>query len=144
MADTKPTILFVDDEPFVMRYWFKSLEFHGDEVTACPDADDTLNQLQARPFALVILDIMMPPNKSYANADTSDGLRTGLFVYHDIRKLYPYMPIIVLTNVNDEGVLKQLPVEEDINLKVEAKKSTPPIETITLVQRMLVRRGVSA
>jgi Response regulator containing CheY-like receiver, AAA-type ATPase, and DNA-binding domains len=53
-------ILVVDDDAGLRRALRRVLVSHGFEVEAAVDGADALDQLRARPFDLVVLDVMMP------------------------------------------------------------------------------------
>ena len=46
-------------------------------------------------FDLIVLDIMMPHFGRYKVEQTEEGLKTGVFVFGDIRKFHPKVPVIV-------------------------------------------------
>jgi DNA-binding response OmpR family regulator len=60
MSITAPRVLVVDDEPNHARVMAIGLRVEGFEVETAPDADGALELLAAEPFALAIVDLMMP------------------------------------------------------------------------------------
>jgi DNA-binding response OmpR family regulator len=78
------TILIVDDEPKLSRSLALILQRAGYKVNTAATAREGLQLLQAGPFDLVFLDIMLPD-------------QSGIKVLPNIRKLYPDMPVVILT-----------------------------------------------
>jgi CheY-like chemotaxis protein len=93
-------ILFIDDDYAPLVSFFDDLKNAGFEVTHSRRPDDALRILKTEGslFHLIILDSMMPPGKRYANEKTESGLNTGGFLFEDIRKDYPEIPVLILTN----------------------------------------------
>ena len=78
------TILIVDDEPNLRMSLGLILQREGYVVTAAGDAEEALEQLKAKPFDLVFLDIKMPK-------------KSGLILLTEIKQIYPDMPVLLLT-----------------------------------------------
>jgi CheY-like chemotaxis protein len=101
-------ILFIDDEPRYTSSCYEELELALPEydVIFRSDADEALQFFQANldRIELLVLDIMMPPGKSFEGQDTMLGLRTGLRLYEKIREARPELPVIISTNVVDHEV----------------------------------------
>jgi len=96
-------ILLVDDEAARMASHVDELELSGYRVAQATTVAELRLFIQGSetPDA-VLLDVMMPPG-DLANA--RDGLRTGIALLDEIRKRWPEVPVIVLTNVSDTGIL---------------------------------------
>jgi len=77
-------LLLVEDEPHIASGLIYNLEAEGYQVTHAEKGEVALEQLWQQPFALVILDIMLP------------GI-DGHEVCRQIRKLDPKLPILMLT-----------------------------------------------
>lgn len=101
-------ILFVDDEQREMDSYYLELQIQlsTNEVVFMKKVDDArkffkenINQIQ-----LLILDIMMPPGVEYKDVDTQQGLRTGVKFFETVRTESPDLPVIIFTNVSDQGV----------------------------------------
>jgi DNA-binding response OmpR family regulator len=60
MPAKKTTILAADDDPQILRLVTRNLQFDGYEVIAVSDGQAALEQIEAHPPDLVLLDIMMP------------------------------------------------------------------------------------
>lgn len=82
--ETKPSVLLVDDEDRFRTTLAKMLAFEGLEVGAAASGEAALEELKARPYDVVLLDVRMP------------GL-SGVETLREIRKLSPLTEVIVLT-----------------------------------------------
>jgi PAS domain S-box-containing protein len=85
------SILFVDDEPFIVDVQQETLERHGYSVTPFVNSLDALNEFKARPgvFDIVICDMTMP-------------VMTGLALAHRIKQIRPDLPVIVCTGFSKQ------------------------------------------
>lgn len=132
-------ILLIDDNFGPLQYYKKALE-HSDskiyKVYHVEDPDSALKFLMSKGsiLDLIILDIMLPPGKSYKKEDTRGGLFTGIFLFRDIKKEYPKIPIIFLTNVTNPRVLDLL--DEDRSLKIFQKIDTPPFKLLEIIDNL--------
>jgi two-component system response regulator MprA len=77
-------ILVVDDDAGLRRALRRVLSSHGFEVEVASGGDEALTQLRARPFDLVVLDVMMPG---------SDGIE----VCETLRAKGDELPVLMLT-----------------------------------------------
>lgn len=77
-------VLVVEDEPDMQMLLSDNLEFEGYEVTTVARAEDALAAIEQRPYALVILDIMLP------------GM-SGLELCRRLRAQGARVPILILT-----------------------------------------------
>ncbi|MDA3874260.1 MAG: response regulator [Kiritimatiellae bacterium] len=81
----EPAILVVDDDPTMRCLTIRTLEPLGLPILQAEDGYDALHQLTQNPLiALVILDLIMPGQ---------DGEKTFI----ELRKAFPYLPVIVCT-----------------------------------------------
>jgi DNA-binding response OmpR family regulator len=78
------SILIVDDEPNLARSLGLILQHAGYVITTAGTAKEALHTLQAGAFDLVFLDIKLPD-------------QSGIQLLPQIKDLYPYMPILILT-----------------------------------------------
>jgi CheY-like chemotaxis protein len=101
----KPLVLVIDDNVLPLRMYTLALEQAGLTVKHCRSTDEALREAQTVTPAAVVLDIMMPPGTFYQDKDTEDGLKTGIFLYQDLRVRFPYCPFFILTNVTDPELL---------------------------------------
>ncbi len=83
MRDQREKILIIEDEEKIARFVELELEFEGYEVKKAFNGRDGLELAKARPFDLVLLDIMLP------------GLN-GIEVLRRIRQ-FSDVPVILLT-----------------------------------------------
>ena len=119
MSDELGTLLFVDDQPKSVNEYVVALRQAGFQVRLIGDADaafdfayskpGTPEDNEALPVTLIVLDIMMPPGKRYANVDTEEGMLTGAYLYDDIATCFPEAGLIVLTNSTHREVLVKFP-----------------------------------
>ena len=130
-------ILFVDDEPRYSRPYLDKL-CQQYEVTYTGIIDDVMRLLrEAGPgeVELLILDIMMPPSESFSDADTRDGLDTGIELFNRVREKHPRLPVIVLTNVTEETVARRF--ESEPNCWFLRKRDCLPHELNQKVKEIL-------
>lgn len=85
----RPTVLVVDDEPGVLEVLGYSLRREGFEVECCASALSGMRALDARPFDLLILDIMLPDGNGF---ELCRRLRAG-----------SRMPVLFLTSRDEEA-----------------------------------------
>jgi DNA-binding NtrC family response regulator len=80
------SVLLVDDDPGMLRALNKVLTGEGADVTCAEWAGDAIEMLTARQkeVHLVITDLRMP-------------ILTGMTVVYAIHKVFPELPVIVLT-----------------------------------------------
>jgi DNA-binding response OmpR family regulator len=87
---SKLEILVVEDEPHIARGLAFNLEQEGYRVVVAASGEEALRLLPEHPFALVVLDLMLP------------GLG-GLEVCRRIRALDPRLPVLMLTALSSEA-----------------------------------------
>ncbi|MGO9862554.1 MAG: response regulator [Terriglobales bacterium] len=80
----RPTILLVEDEPFVRDATCGILQHAGFEVLPASDAPDAMKIYHSchRPIALVMTDMVLPG-------------RSGLQLGHDLRQFFPEVVLLV-------------------------------------------------
>src|SRR6266536_2970393 len=88
------TILWVDDEVEGLAAHRRFLEDQGFTVAAAAHGDDALALLRRQPYSIVLLDEQMPG-------------RRGLELIGEIRSLDPAMPVVMVTQSEDEGALRE-------------------------------------
>lgn len=130
-------VLLIEDDKQVMEYYVRALEQKDFKVEyfSNPDAIFEFIEKEKPKVAAVILDIMMLPGERYQHKDTDGGLRTGVFLYDDFKRLYPHVPIIVLTNVSNQKVLDEF--HTGPLLKVIQKLDFSPFKLAQLVSEMI-------
>ncbi len=89
MAGPKKTILIIEDEPHIVMGLRDSLEFEGFGVISAGKGKDGIQLARAENPDAVILDLMLPDVNGYA-------------VCEELRRISPFMPIIMLTARSQE------------------------------------------
>ena len=84
MAGPKKTILIIEDEPHIVMGLRDALEFEGFGVMSAGKGKDGIQLARAENPDAVILDLMLPDVNGYA-------------VCEELRRISPFMPIIMLT-----------------------------------------------
>lgn len=77
-------VLYVEDEPFLGRIVFETLQQQGFDVQLVTDGAVVLSTLDAFKPEIIVLDIMLP------NVD-------GYTLCKQIKEIYPFIPILFLT-----------------------------------------------
>lgn len=117
----KPILVLLDEEigpPII--YYVKALEESGFKVIQVTDIGGGERALEQAGVETLVIDIMMPC-KEYEDIDETKGLRTGVYFYQAIRRKYPALHIMILTNMADENTLNEFGSEPllDICLKTD-------------------------
>jgi DNA-binding response OmpR family regulator len=103
----KETILFLDDDRYEMQSYIDKLRAEGFEVIPFTASDEALQHLQKKPsIDLMIVDLIMRfgPTES-----TNDAHLAGFRFCKMVREsLHIECPIVVLTVVSDEDIIKPL------------------------------------
>lgn len=130
-------ILFVDDEPRHMSPYVRQLTEAGLQVSFKDTVDEALEYIEGNPSAvsLLVLDIMMPPGRSFDSAQTRYGLDTGIRFYERVRRHSPALPVIILTNVTDERVARRFRAEP--NCQFVRKLETEPYQLVEIIKETL-------
>jgi predicted nucleotide-binding protein len=98
----KGRILVIDDDVFFANYVANLLtDLGGYSVTQSHSVDEGLELARREKFPLVIVDLKMPPGKSFDSLDTSGGHKTGLVLAREIRKASPSTKVIVHSGAPD-------------------------------------------
>ncbi len=88
MYPAKPVIL-VDDEAYILQSIRAVLQTEGiSNIILVDDGRKLLGTLKENPASLILLDLTMP-------------YRSGQELLPELRRLYPAIPIIIITGVND-------------------------------------------
>ena len=130
-------ILFVDDEPRYVHLFLEELKYTGLQYAYMRKVDDALDYIEENPGAvqLLVLDIMMPPGRSFDSAQTRYGLDTGIRFFERVRRGSPDLPVIILTNVTDEKVARRFRAEP--NCQFVRKLETEPFQLVDLIKETL-------
>jgi CheY-like chemotaxis protein len=121
-----PKILIVDEEVSPADYYIRNLRSHGIDTTYCSSVDEAYKLIQRRgtDFAVIILDIMMPPETRYKDFDTDEGIQTGTLLFSDVRKELPDVPVIILTNVSNPNIINL--IDQSTDIEIYQKMDTVP------------------
>ena len=115
------TILWVDDEVDGLAAHRRFLEDQGFAVEPAAHGDDALALLRRQPYSVVLLDEQMPG-------------RRGLELLSEIRAIDPAMRIVMVTQSEDSGVLREaIGVEVDDYLV----KPVHPRQILSVVTRLV-------
>src|SRR5213078_113042 len=115
------TILWVDDEVEGLGAHRRFLEDQGFAVEQAAHGDDALAMLRREPYSVVLLDEQMPG-------------RRGLELLPEIRAIDPAMPVVMVTQSEDDGTLRDaIGVEVDDYLV----KPVQPRQILSVVTRLL-------
>jgi CheY-like chemotaxis protein len=130
-------ILMVDDERRQMDSHYLELRYSGYDVEYFTGVDDALRALEARgdQVDLLILDIMMPPGAAFKDADTKQGLRTGVRFFERVRADRPNLPVIIFTNVSPNRLEERFKRERACRLL--QKEDYLPFELAEEVEKMI-------
>jgi CheY-like chemotaxis protein len=83
----QPTILIVDDDPDIIEQLTMLIKSEGYTVAAAGSQEEAEQLLMAVRPDLAIVDLMM------------EQMDSGFILAHEIKKLYPETPVIILTSV---------------------------------------------
>jgi predicted nucleotide-binding protein len=122
---TKPTIIWADDDTYLMAGLMNPFYTHGYEVltaTNGSEALDLIEKLKGK-VDLVILDIRLPPGESLSAEITHGGFETGIAVGSLIRKKYPHVPLLGFSIDSSERVVNWF--KDEGQWFIEKAKMTP-------------------
>src|SRR3989344_5959842 len=97
MDNQSKKILLVEDDQFLREFYQELLQGEGYLVEVAPDGEVGLQKITGGGFDLVLLDIMLPK-------------KDGLQILRDLKVSPPqssHCPIVVLTNLGQDSVIKQ-------------------------------------
>ena len=135
MSQTIRSVLLIDEDEYPLIFYKQQLVEEGFNVIQCFSVDCALQAVANTNPDIIILDCMMPAGDQYRDEDTQEGLRTGVLLYRDLRKICPDTPIIVLTNVAEQETLEQF--QGDPLVRIKAKLDCPPAELAEEIRVML-------
>src|SRR6266516_481955 len=115
------SILWVDDEIEGLAAHRRFLETQGFTVASAAHGDDALALLRRQPYSVVLLDEQMPG-------------RRGLELLSEIRAIDPAMPVVMVTQSEDEGTLR-----DAIGIAVDdyLVKPVHPRQILSVITRLL-------
>jgi two-component system cell cycle response regulator len=88
--EAQASVLVVDDDPMNRLLLARSLEQEGHRVTTADNGREALAVLQAEPFDVVLLDVMMP---ELDGLDTLDEIKR--------HPLFRHLPVIMVSGLED-------------------------------------------
>lgn len=131
-------VAFIDDDHGPIDYYVEALTEKGHEVEQFDNVEAFFSHLdQGKPADIYIVDIMMPTHGNPRLRESADGLASGVVLHREIRRLFPEVPIILLTSISNQEILDGLPIEP--NTQVESKIDTLPFELANIVDEKLGR-----
>jgi DNA-binding response OmpR family regulator len=115
------SILWIDDEIDGLAAHRRFLEGQGFAVEQAAHGDDALALLRRQPYSVVLLDEQMPG-------------RRGIDLIPEIRAIDPAMPVVMVTQSEDEAILR-----EAIGIEVDdyLVKPVHPRQILSVVTRLL-------
>jgi DNA-binding NarL/FixJ family response regulator len=103
----KKRILFIDDEPRETSSIIDALKFERQyEIIMATTGDEALQAINNAEFDLVILDLMMPAERT--QEDPAASRTTGIRIGKVIRQEFPYTPIICLSVARTRSIRDQM------------------------------------
>ena len=115
------SILWVDDEIDGLAAHRRFLEGQGFAVEQAAHGDDALALLRRQPYSVVLLDEQMPG-------------RRGLDLLAEIRAIDPAMPVVMVTQSEDQGTLREAIGFEVADYLV---KPVHPRQVLSVVTRLI-------
>jgi predicted nucleotide-binding protein len=128
-------ILFVDDDRFLSIVYVDALRDEGYEVVEASGVDSAISLARDRDFDAVILDIMLPPGRSFTNLETQGGFKTGIALARRLREMLPAAGIVALTMSTDPEVQEWF--TSDDTVAYADKKSVLPNQLARIVKNLL-------
>lgn len=118
----KSCILVAEDEKAYSRALVLKLQKNGFVVESATNGEEALELLSKQKFDLLILDLIMPKLNGFA-------------VLEELKKLNNTVPVIVLSNLNQEEDVKKV---KALGAKMSIEKSNTSIsDIIKIVQDVL-------
>jgi CheY-like chemotaxis protein len=114
----------------------EELQGEGHEVVFEANVDEALALLTDRTqmFDLVVLDISIPPGRSFQSGHTDGGSRTGLLFYEELRHLRPTLKVVVFTNVADRQVAEYFAAKDQTFCRFIRKPEVLPFQFVTKIE----------
>jgi predicted nucleotide-binding protein len=139
---SKYRLLLIDDDTFFANYAADLLTDRGGyAVTQSHSVDEGLELARRGKFPLVIVDLKMPPGKSFNSLETSGGHKTGLALAREIRRASPSTKVIIQSGSGDEE-LDRIPLH--MSGVAFLRKSSNPAELVRAANRILDSNPESA
>jgi CheY-like chemotaxis protein len=134
---TRPNLLLVDDDLGAMRYISMALEDAGYRVTQVCTVADAIDFLKTYSQTVdgVILDVMLPLGRMFPTKQVADGMSGGNEVFRYLQSAHPGIPVLVLSSVSSESLLKEFASSDSV--QVAGKLDHSPFDIVTLVNRLV-------
>ncbi len=87
MTVQKRTVLIVEDDEVIREFLADSLAMKGYDASWVGDGAQALTHLESNPVDLILSDVRMPEIG-------------GVELSHQVRKLYPQIPVVLITGVH--------------------------------------------
>lgn len=88
-------VLIVEDQTDLREVWAEELSLLGNQVQGAADGVEGWEIAQQNVFDIIVLDIGLPH-------------RSGVEVLRDIRRVYPVVPVVVVTAITDPSIVRQM------------------------------------
>jgi CheY-like chemotaxis protein len=101
------SILFVDDQvEYMMSGWIEDVRSLGADVRVANGPDHALQIAEELrdSIRLIVLDIMMPPEKALSGVETKEGMATGAVLYRLLAKKCQLAQFLVLSQLSEDEV----------------------------------------
>jgi len=130
-------ILIVDDDPDIRIAISSILKSRSYEVIEARDGEEALAKLKEDKVDLMILDLLMPK---------MDGFAVVKALQNDQEKVYPSIPIIIISSIREEASHRryELEVGHKLNVKDYIEKPIEPFVLLDHVERFLSEGGRDA
>jgi CheY-like chemotaxis protein len=135
LRKSRRTLLLIDDDVFFTNYEVNLLTALGGYViTQCHSVDEGWELACRGGFAFVIVDLKMPPGKTFNSLETSGGHRTGLVLARAIRRASPSTKVVIQSGSADADLERiLLPIDGVTFLR----KSPNPAELLLAFKKIL-------
>ncbi|HHJ52568.1 MAG TPA: response regulator [Caldithrix abyssi] len=119
-------ILWADDEIELLKSHILFLEKKGYQVDTATNGDDAIVKVKENEYDIILLDEMMTGK---------DGLST----LNEIKDMYPYLPVIMITKNEEESLM-----EEAIGQRIDDYLTKPvnPSQILLAIKKLLDRRAI--
>jgi DNA-binding response OmpR family regulator len=126
MAESKASILWVDDEIDLLKSQIMFLEDRGYTVRPVSNGEDAIKLVGSEGFDLVLLDQMMPG---------IDGLST----FMKIKEINPALPVVMITKMEEEEL-----IDEALRKRIDdfLLKPVNPVQILSAARRILESREI--
>ena len=137
----RPTasVLIVDDDPFFLDYASNVLTDRGGlSVCTANSVDKALEFIDRSFFAVVILDLKMPPGAHFTSLNTAGGYKTGIALAREIKARLPAASLIIHTGGLDREAEEWFGTEKSVTFLY---KTPDPNALLRTVNQMLHGRS---